>query len=185
MSIFAFNTESQNIIINKNMSKLDSSLIPTELENAVKNRNRNKVFKIYQQNPELCKKLLHFLQQLKLSYNSYSRHLCRCNIKINWSSNFNKKFITFHDSVYLYRYMIMNGRNNSYLNYIDFTLGTFLQQMKLILFFISRNRQACPKFLRDWLLIIDPNSLNNLCGSNVSTRSYQKISNEFIKFNIS
>ena len=57
-----------NQIDNNLIKDLDTDLLPKILYRKVINRNDNGVLKLLVNNPDLCKKLMIFYRQLKLSY---------------------------------------------------------------------------------------------------------------------
>ena len=151
---------SLNNFINENqIISLDSDLIPSILYNAVINRSDKNVLKILVNNPDLCNKLMVFYQQLKMAYSLYSENKCSCLVKINWNAhNYNKKFITFVQSLGLQQYIIKEQRVSN-LFYLNVQLGKFLQTIKLFKSYKNNNKYFC-KY--DWLKYIDYQKFNNL-----------------------
>ena len=176
MSIFAYQTKAETENIQKNIKKLDEQLIPSLLYSAVLNRDLKATIKVYEQNSELCKQLMIFFQGLKLSYASYTNHLCRCNLKIPWNSNYSNNFITFYQAVHLERYMIQHGISNSYMYYISYTLGKFLQTLKLTKYLYSNNRISCPVLILDWL---KENGFRQFCNS-TSTNEKDRLKLQYL-----
>ena len=182
MSIFAYQSKVEAEFIQKNIKKLDEQLIPSILNSAVLSRDLKATIKVYEQNSELCKQLMKLFQGLKLSYESYSNRLCRCNLKIPWKSQYSKKFITFYDSVYLQRYMIQHGIKNSNMYYISYTLGKFLQTLKLTKYLYSRNKISCPVLILDWLA---DNGFHQFCNStNINEKDKLKLKQLYNRYGI-
>ena len=191
MSIFAYQSKAETEHIQKNIKKLDELLIPTVLYNAVSKRDLKATIKVYEQNSELCKQLMRLFQGLKLSYESYSNHLCRCNLKIPWNCEWtvpttppahSHNSITFYYSVYLQRYMIQHGIRNSYMYYISYTLGKFLQTLKLTKYLYSINRISCPVLILDWLA---DNGFHQFCNStNVNEKDRLKLKQLYNRYGI-
>ena len=170
MSIFSYQTDEQNNSIDAKMMVIDTSIIPTVLLESTKNRNIKELNNNFAQNPTICKKLMKFFQDLKMAYESYAQNRCRCASKITWDCAHKKitSYITFKNSIDFHRFMTYRGPDNSYMQFLSYSLGNFLQKQKLALSYLSNNKQPCLYNSAEWISNIcknNPPQYKQLCRS--------------------
>ena len=159
----------ENFTNQESIEKLDTELIPISLYQQVINRNDNGVLKVLSNNPVLCNKLMVFYQQLKLSYSLFSNNKCNCVVKVDWKKQYDKKYISFMQSVMLQRYIIQYQKVSN-LFYLSIQLGSFLQSLKLFKSYLQNNRYYCNY---DWMKYINYKKFSYLVDEPITFNLYK------------
>lgn len=146
MISYLIDIQNKNNIDYNKLKELDDNLIPTDIYNEVKNKDIKIINEILNYDEKLQNNLRKLFGNFKMSYEFIGRNLKSRFTFINYNC-YQKKNISNilnqNESSDFHKFMIISGKNNSYMSFLNHILGNLLQINSLVSYNRSNNLNYC------------------------------------------